>query len=262
MELWLSQEHTVTHILTCTYVPAGAGRLMHRGRSSHGLALHLSGETVYRFDTGHEITVRANDMIFLPQNSNYQVVSRPSGDCYAINFQLSGQTTFHPFSFHCSNPVPYTDAFTQAVRHWKGKGQGYRMKCFSCLYQILYRLQRDCQLDRFEHPKQALLVPAMAYIQANYTQQTISIAHLAELCGISQVYLRRLFNEVYGTSPLRYINALKLELARELLSSQLYSIRDLAALTGYSDECVFSREFKKGTGLSPRAYLAEQQADK
>ena len=261
MEQWLSQEHTVTDIRTCTYVPAGAGKLVHRSRVSHGLALHLSGETFYRFDTGREVRVMANDMVFLPQNSNYQVITDTPGDCYAINFHLEGETAFQPFCFHCSNPAPYTDAFTQAARYWQGKGAGYRLRCFACLYQILYRLQRDHQLDRFEHPKQALLAPALAYIQANYTRQTISIEHLAELCGISQVYLRRLFNEVYGTSPLRYINSLKLSLARELLSSQLYSIRDLATLTGYSDECVFSREFKKGTGLSPRAYLAEQQTN-
>ena len=262
MEQWLCQEHTVSDVRTCTYVPAGAGKLVHRDRVSHGLALHLSGETIYRFDSGRQVRALANDLVYLPQHSNYQVITDTRGDCYAINFLLTGETTFHPFSLQCANPAPYTDAFAQAVRHWQGKGEGYRLKCFSCLYQILYRMQRDCQLDRFEHPGHALLAPALRYIQANYTKETIRIEHLANLCGISQVYLRRLFNQVYGTSPLKYINALKLSLARELLSSQLYSIRELAVLTGYSDECVFSREFKKATGLSPRAYLAEQQADK
>ena len=258
MEQWMEQEPLVTHISTCRFVLPGSGTLIHRNRASHGLALHLSGRTVYHFDTGKEVRVEAHDMVFLPQNSNYHVVSDTRGDCWAINFQLAGQTPFQPFAFHCSNPTPYTDAFAQAVRHWTARDEGYRMKCFSCLYQILYRLKRDDHLDRSDHPKQALLAPALAYLQDHYTQEIINVDHLASLCGISPVYLRRLFNQVYGTSPLKYINGLKLELAKELLTSQLYSIRELAALTGYSDECVFSREFKKATGLSPRSYLAAQ----
>lgn len=257
---FMEHEIVISQILTCCFVPPGAGTLIHRKRASHGLALHLSGETVYSFASGEQVRVCANDIAFLPKNSDYHVVSATRGDCWAINFLLADDAAFPPFSFHCHNLTPYADTFDQATRHWKRKSEGYRMKCFSALYQILYQMKREYKFDHSAHPKQAILAPAIRYIQSNYTREVISIARLAQECGISQVYLRRLFNELYGTSPLKYINNRKLELAKELLSSQLYSISDLAALTGYSDECVFSREFKKGTGLSPRAFLAEQQS--
>jgi len=260
MNAFLKHELIVSRIRTCCFVPPGSGTLIHRKRASHGLAFHLSGETIYSFSSGKQVQVCANDIVFLPKNSDYHVISATRGDCWAINFQLLNDVSFSPFSFHCSNPVPYIDAFDQATRHWKNKSEGYRMKCFSSLYQILYQMQRDYNFDHSAHPKQAILAPAIRYIQNNYTQEVISIARLAQECGISQVYLRKLFNQLYGVSPLKYINNRKLELAKELLSSQLYSICDLAALTGYSDESVFSREFKKGTGLSPRAFLAKQQA--
>lgn len=259
MKDFVEREHVVTQIRTCCFVPPGTGTLTHRNRASHGLALHLSGETLYCFDSGQKVRVLANDMIFLPKGANYQVVTDTRGDCWAINFYLADDIQFAPFAFHCGSPAPYIEAFDQAVRHWKRKSEGYRLKCFSALYQILYQLKRDYYLDHSVNPKQAILSPALRYIQNNYTRQVISIERLARECGISQVYLRRLFNDFYGISPLKYINTLKLELAKELLVSQLYSVRDVASLTGYSDECVFSREFKKGTGLSPRAYLAEQQ---
>ncbi|MBQ9973437.1 MAG: helix-turn-helix domain-containing protein [Oscillospiraceae bacterium] len=253
-------EPIVSQIRTCCFVPPGTGTLVHRSRPSHGLALHLSGETLYCFDNGQKVCVRASDLIYLPKNSNYQVVTDTRGDCWAINFYLADDEDYAPFMIHCGNSAPYIEAFEQAVRHWRRKSEGYQMKCFSCLYQILYLLRRDYILDHSVNPKQAILAPALKYIQNNYTQQSIRVEALAQACGISQVYLRRLFNEVYGTSPIKYINARRLDLAKELLTSQLYSIRDLAALTGYSDESVFSREFKKATGLSPRSYLARQRS--
>lgn len=261
MKQFVTYEHVVSQIRTCCYVPPGTGTLVHHNRSSHGLALHLSGRTIYRFDTGLRVEAPADHVIFLPKGSSYQVETDTRGDCWAINFYLAQEEDFPPFAFHCPSPGPYAEAFDRAVRHWKTKGEGYRLRCMSCLYQLLYLLRRDYAFT-FDHsvsPKKALLEPALEYIRANYTQQPIRVEELARVCGISQVYLRRLFNELYGTSPLKYVNARKLELAKELLASQLYSIRDLAALTGYSDECVFSREFKKATGLSPRAYLARQQ---
>lgn len=259
MNLFLQHEFAVSLIHTCCYVPSGTGKLTHRNRASHGLALHLSGETIYSFSSGEQVRALANDIVYLPKNSDYHVVSNTRGDCYAINFLLSNEFSGVPFSMHCDNLIKYSDPFEDAVRHWQHKGEGYRLKCFSALYQILYLLQRDCKVDTSAHSKPAKLAPAIHFIQNNYTQETISVARLAQECGISQVYLRRLFHEVYGTSPLKYVNKKKLELSKELLSSQLYSISDVAYLVGYSDECVFSREFKKGTGLSPRAFLAEQQ---
>lgn len=259
MNFFLEHELVILQILTCCFVPSGSGTLIHRNRGSHGLALHLFGETIYSFTSGEQVRACANDIVFLPKNSDYHVISATQGDCWAINFLLADDAVFPPFSFHCGNPTPYTDAFEQATRHWKRKSEGYRMKCFSSLYQILYQMQREYNFAHCVHPKQAILAPAIRYIQNNFTREVISIARLAQECGISQVYLRRLFNQLYGTSPLKYINNRKLELAKELLCSQLYSISDLASLTGYSDECVFSREFKKATGLSPRAFLAEQQ---
>jgi len=259
MNLFLQHEGTVSQIRTCCYVPTGTGKLTHKNRASHGLALHLSGETLYSFSSGEQVRAFANDVVYLPKNSDYQVISTTRGDCYAINFLLSEESSDAPFSIHCDNLMQYSDLFEQAVRHWNRKAEGYQLKCYSVLYQILYQLQRDCKVDASAHSKVSKLAPAISFIQNNYTRETISIARLAQECGISQVYLRRLFQEVYGTSPLKYVNRKKLELSKELLSSQLYSISDVAYLVGYSDECVFSREFKKATGLSPRAFLAEQQ---
>jgi len=260
MNAFMEHDFTISDITTCCYVPVGAGKPVHKNRHSNGLALHLSGQKRYTFESGESIDVFENDMIFLPKGSNYHVTSLSPGDCYAINFQCPGDLRSPPFSLHCHNAAPLIDAFSSATKHWKRKNEDYKLKCFSELYHILYHFKREYRLDYFANSKQDLIAPAVKYIQNNYTGEVISVSKLAGLCRISEVYLRKLFNEVYGTSPLKYINNMKIELAKELLLSRLYSVSDITALTGFSDECVFSREFKKSTGLSPRAFLAEHNS--
>ena len=194
MNTFWSQEVTVSNITTCCYVPVGAGKPVHRNRPSNGVALHLSGGKRYCFDTGQTIDVYENDVIFLPKGSNYHVVSLAPGDCYAINFCLFQEVPFPPFSVHLKNVSPIADCFVSATKYWRRKNEGHRMKCFSELYHILYHLKRECRLDDADNSRQDLIAPALKYIQDNYTSEVISVSALAQLCGISEVYLRRLFN--------------------------------------------------------------------
>jgi AraC-like DNA-binding protein len=74
------------------------------------------------------------------------------------------------------------------------------------------------------------------------------------MCGITPEYFRKIFKSFYGSSPLIYINNLKITRAKELFESGMYSVSEVAAHSGYSDISYFSREFKSATGLSPTEY--------
>ena len=40
----------------------------------------------------------------------------------------------------------------------------------------------------------------------------------------------------------------------ELLESKMYSVKEIAFMSGFEDEYYFSREFSKAMGVSPREY--------
>ena len=96
----------------------------------------------------------------------------------------------------------------------------------------------------------------------NYTSKPIKISELAAMCGITPEYFRSIFKSFYGSSPLVYINNLKITRARELLESGMYSVEATATLSGYNDSAVFSREFKKATGLCPSKYKLNPDVNK
>jgi two-component system response regulator YesN len=80
---------------------------------------------------------------------------------------------------------------------------------------------------------------------------------LAESCGISETYFRKLFQRVYGLSPMDYITNQRISYARELLTNTGLSVEDISYDSGYKDPTYFCRIFKKATGMSPSEYRAD-----
>ena len=99
-----------------------------------------------------------------------------------------------------------------------------------------------------------LLKPALEYIDLHFLDNKISIDLLAELCGISTSYLKKLFLKKFGMPPVKYIIHLKINYACDLLRSGRYDITQTAAMCGYRDIYYFSRQFKEYAGVSPSAF--------
>ena len=190
----------------------------------------------------------------MPKGSNYTVTVLNPGPCYAINFDVFDTLSADPFAFDGRNSSLYLDCFRHADSLWTTKPQGYQMKCKALLYEILFQMQKEYRLSYLASDKVKLLQPAMEEIHRSYAETNLSIEDLSYKCGISSVYFRRLFMQIHGVSPLKYINALKISRAKELLASELYTVGEVCQLSGYRDDAYFSREFKKATGVSPSAY--------
>ena len=123
------------------------------------------------------------------------------------------------------------------------------------LYKIIYALKKQYSTPYLPESKQLLIKPAVDYIHKHYTEELINAESLSTLCNISYDYLRILFQKFYGLSPIKYINKLKLNRAKELLSSGLYSVSESAYLSGFADVSHFSRFFKQNVGVSPINYV-------
>ena len=79
-------------------------------------------------------------------------------------------------------------------------------------------------------------------------------AGLARQLNISRRSLLRLFKATTGTSPSRYIEEMKLESAKTLLSASRMTMKQIAHESGYSTASHFSARFHELTGLTPSAF--------
>ncbi len=84
--------------------------------------------------------------------------------------------------------------------------------------------------------------------------RTLSLEELARRCGLSRSRLARLFRIQVGTSPLAFLEAQRLQRAREALAHTSLPLAEIADKTGFSSPFYLSVRFKKAFGASPRDY--------
>ncbi|GBC99840.1 HTH-type transcriptional activator Btr [bacterium HR17] len=78
-----------------------------------------------------------------------------------------------------------------------------------------------------------------------------SLTRLAQVCGFSPFHFCRVFKNYLGTTPLRYLTQLRLEIARRLLETSSLSITEIAHLVGYSNPAYLTRLFCRFFNIPP-----------
>ena len=86
----------------------------------------------------------------------------------------------------------------------------------------------------------------------------MSPEELAQAVNLSPSRLHELFKCETGTSPVKYLKALRLEHARALLESTFLSVKEIRARVGEGDESHFTRDFKRAFGVTPTQYRARR----
>lgn len=102
----------------------------------------------------------------------------------------------------------------------------------------------------------SLLKQAVAYIDANYHSEALSLNCVAKEVNISANYLSAVFSQEMGVTFIEYVTGKRMEKARELLRSTDLRSGEVAAAVGYRDPHYFSFLFKKIQGCTPRDYRA------
>lgn len=101
----------------------------------------------------------------------------------------------------------------------------------------------------------------MAYIRENYTNTDLNIVYVAEKFNLTPAYLSRIFKKETGVGPAEYLQTIRLEAAKELLTSSDLTIREISEIVGYQYVLTMNRVFKKMLGVTPSQYIAENKKD-
>ena len=160
-----------------------------------------------------------------------------------------------PFSVRPKNSDPIKKSFKRACDEGLRLDGMQSIAAMRALYEAIDTLLREREQEYMPNARHLLITPAIAEIERSFLQAEISVEKLSALCGISEVYFRKIFASVLGVSPKEYIIRKRMEHACRLLLSGQFEVNEVAALCGYAEPCHFSREFKKRMGVSPKGYL-------
>lgn len=107
--------------------------------------------------------------------------------------------------------------------------------------------QRDERLGK------ATLGELRDYIQASLSRP-MRLSELEELAGISPSRFSKAFKQSTGQTPYQFVVHARVERAKQLLLAADTSMLDVAMGTGFCDQSHLNRQFKRLTGMTPRAF--------
>ncbi|MBR7133137.1 MAG: helix-turn-helix transcriptional regulator [Clostridia bacterium] len=242
---------TVTDIIFVSTVYSPKGRVFNmEKRSNYGLSFCKSGQITYTHK-GNNFVSDINHAVILPKNAEYSLHGDKTGDFPIINFECNGLNIDDFLVFELKNPESYLVDFERLNRLFLLGGN--RPKQFSIFYNMLSRLSADKLTP--ENP----LFNVGEYIEKHFDSLDLTNKGLAEVCGISEAYFRKLFPEYFGTTPKQYVLEIRMRKAKQLLEGSKQTVTQVAEKCGFSNIYYFCRAFKGYTGLTPSEYRRENQ---
>lgn len=97
------------------------------------------------------------------------------------------------------------------------------------------------------------IIKVQEWLDQNY-QDNIVVANMAQRFELSVRSLNRRFKIATNSTPLQYLQNLRIDHGKELLKQSNLAISEVADMVGYQDASYFTSLFKKVTGLTPNEY--------
>ena len=154
---------------------------------------------------------------------------------------------------------------TLGVRGFKGMGEASdAIRSMPFLSEAIEELRAylssaaEC-LERETGSSRAYAYQAMEYMEANYSDSTMSLQGVCSHLGVSTSRFSSIFKETFGSTFLDVLIGIRMKKARELLEMTQLRTYEIAERVGFSDPHYFSIAFKKFTGKTPKEYARERK---
>lgn len=253
---------TITDIVNCHIDIT----LSHKWKTPHRttgdtcfLMLGLEGCTLFSTSKG-PYTIEKGDILFLPDGLEYvgsctEIPAR----CIMIRFKTSHKNGFQePFRLCPGRIEQYQELFSEMKEVFLIGEYGHKAQLKAMLYTLIHRILKDMMMEDAAELGYKRIKSAIVYIHENYTRADMHIADAAAAANMSEVHFRRIFKDVFSTSPLTYVTQLRMKKAQELLAHTDYPVGQISGMVGIYDEAYFSKFFKRHTGYTPNQFRKKQ----
>ena len=134
-------------------------------------------------------------------------------------------------------------------------GAGPERETLALLHLLLSGLLQGAVLESAERPIVGdILYNALGYLSGHYAQSDVSLKRTAHAVGVNEYHLSHLFNARLHMDFRRYVNLLRTDKARQLLTQKALPIEEVAFRCGFSNLRSFDRVFGQICGCTPRVY--------
>lgn len=124
------------------------------------------------------------------------------------------------------------------------------------LYEIILYISEQVKIviDSSDNSsRDTIMDDILFYIQNNF-QNNIKLETIAPLFGYNSAYLGKLLTKVTGENFNSYVDHLRIEHSKKLLSQKGIKVYEVSEQVGYKNVDYFHKKFKKYVGVSPAEY--------
>ena len=228
-------------VLTIVYSKHTDGFYEVKKRPYAAISFKIHGSAEFEM-LGKKLSVNEKDIVYLPANRDYEVQYFEPNDSVVIH--LAECNYQEPECIRVSNSELTEQLFLNLLDNWDKNHSHIQAK--ASIFEILFKLS-----ERNHAYKNKLFEKIEKYMSKGYSDSELDVRELCTHFGISRSYIQKLFHECIGVGPKEYLMQLRMEKVLSLLSSEEFSVKEIAALSGFADEKYLSRIFKKKYGVPP-----------
>ena len=244
---------------------------LERGRelNEYQLLYLTEGEGIFHSTNVREAIIREGDLflLFPGEWHSYHPNPRTGWKSYWIGFRgrniddrvragfLSPQKPIYHVGFSDEIVRLYKEAYDTALIE-AAYSQQMMAGIVNHLIGLMYSLERNIQLGRNQAHVDMISRARLRIREA--LESDLTIQQVAQDLGVSYSNFRKLFKEHTGMSPAIYQQDLRLQRAKELLTTTDLSIKEIAYRLNFESPDYFSFKFKAQTGRRPTELRAEK----
>ena len=255
----MAQEFYVSHVASMLKSKSVSPGYTYRqeDRKYHGLVYIISGELTVTLDD-ETIRATAGSVLLLRKHDRYQLENSGSTitKYIGVSYKTDPEDILQQFVpgrlFTTTYPQRYLDLFSIAAQLNTVRTICSQTRLRANVQEILC-----CIIQEDYHRSLAVTEnyadKAMAYMECNYAE-ALTCEQIALSVGISVSHLRMLFRKHYNTSLVQALNRIRVQRAKEMLSSGMFTLSEVATACGFQNAYYFSRVFKQLAGVSPGKY--------
>lgn len=222
---------------------------------NHQLCLVEEGTGILRCD-GQSSLLSPGCIFLCFASIPYQIDGAENLKYYYITFRgTRSEELFQRFDVSPSNTV--FEGHNGLIPLWQNNLSRANSDNIDLLIESLI-LYTFSELKIVRSKQQNAISVTLSYLDAHFTETSLTLARTAEELRYNAKYLSNLFTKTYGISFTEYLRLLRIKHAILLLENGITSIKNVAHLSGFSDPLYFSKVFKKETGVSPLVYSKQR----